>query len=155
MPRLAAAAATHSGNRASNEDGALIGDRLYVVADGIGGLDHGEIANRTAIETLASTFARDATITGLLHACREANHAVWQQPTTDPTADAAMGTTLTALAITSDTDAVVVHVGDSRLYRLRDGRMQQLTRDHTVSAEMVIAGELSEHESTPTPIGMS
>jgi protein phosphatase len=149
-PSLAAATATHIGDRASNEDGVLISDRLYVVADGIGGLDNGEIASRTAIETLASTFAQDATVSGLLHACREANQAVWQQPTASP-ADAAMGTTLTALAITSDTDAVVVHVGDSRLYRLRDGRILQLTRDHTVSAEMVVAGELSEQDANTHP----
>ena len=144
-PTLAAATATHIGQRASNEDGVLTNDRLYVVADGIGGLENGEVASRTAIETFASTFAKDATVSGLLHAFREANQAVSQQ-STNPTA-ATMGTTLTALAVTSDTGAVVVHVGDSRLYRLRDGRMLQLTRDHTVTTEMVVAGELSEHDA--------
>ncbi|HET6731459.1 MAG TPA: protein phosphatase 2C domain-containing protein [Mycobacterium sp.] len=144
-PNLAAATATHIGQRVSNEDGVLISDRLYVVADGIGGLDNGEVASRTAIETLASSFAENATLPGLLHACREANQAV-SQPTTGLTA-ATTGTTLTALAVTSDVGAVVVHVGDSRLYRLRDGRMAQLTRDHTVSAEMVIAGDLSEEDA--------
>ena len=58
-----------------------------------------------------------------------------------------MGTTLTALALTRDVGAVVVHIGDSRLYRYRDEKLIQLTHDHTVPAEMVRAGELSESDS--------
>jgi protein phosphatase len=120
-----------------------------VVADGIGGLDNGEVASRTAIDALASAFAQAPTVSGLLTACRKANQAVLQQAT-GPTA-AAMGTTLTALAITTDTGALVVHVGDSRLYRLRGGRISQLTRDHTVTTDMMVAGELSEQDADTHP----
>lgn len=96
--RLAAVTATAAGNRASNEDAVLISDRLYVVADGISGLDNGMIASRTAVDTLASSFEEDPTVVGLLTACRQANLAVRQQTTTTH-AESLMGTTLTALAL--------------------------------------------------------
>ncbi len=62
-----------------------------------------------------------------------------------------MGTTLTAVAITSDVAVVVLHVGDSRLYRFRHGRLDQLTFDHTVVADLMRAGELSEGDARTHP----
>lgn len=62
-----------------------------------------------------------------------------------------MGTTLAAVAITVDTGSVVVHVGDSRLYRLRHGRLMQLTQDHTVITDLMSAGELNEEDAKTHP----
>ncbi|MBH0777866.1 MerR family transcriptional regulator [Nocardia bovistercoris] len=134
---LSAGAATDAGGRADNEDIALVGDGLFAVADGLGGLSEGALAARTATETLAAAFAADATLDGLISACREANRMVWQRTGAEQT-----GTTLTAFAITSDRGPVFVHAGDSRLYRMRDGLVVRLTRDHTVTAELVETGAL-------------
>ena len=79
-----------------------------------------------------------------------ANHVVWKKGTAENN-DMMMGTTLTAMANTSDTDLVVLHVGDSRLFRLRAGRMAQLTQDHTVVADLVRDHELDEREVEAHP----
>jgi protein phosphatase len=129
------------GGREVNQDAVLVGDGLFAVADGIGGLADGEIASRLALDALDGAFAADRTMAGLLNACGVANQAVWCQGRRDETS---MGTTLVALAMTTDTGTVVVHIGDSRLYRLRHGRLEQLTHDHTVLADLVRAGEISE-----------
>lgn len=145
---LVAGTATHKGGRDANQDSALAGDRLYAVADGIGGLYHGEVASRLAVETLGTAFAADRTVSGLLKACRKANEVVWGQATAE---QSTMGTTLAAFAVTSDADAVVVHVGDSRLYRLRNRRLARLTDDHTVVAELIRDGELDADDATTHP----
>ena len=62
-----------------------------------------------------------------------------------------MGTTLVALAMTTDTGAVAAHAGDSRLYRLRRGRLEQLTNDHTVVAEALRAGEIDQTQAEDHP----
>jgi protein phosphatase len=143
-----ATTATHQGGREINQDAALVGDGLFAVADGLGGLAAGEVAGRLALDTLAVAFAKDRSVAGLLRACHEANQAVWQRANCD---EAAMGTTLVALAMTTDAAAVAVHAGDSRLYRFRDGRLDQLTRDHTVVAELTRAGEITEAEAETHP----
>jgi serine/threonine protein phosphatase PrpC len=75
---------------------------------------------------------------------------VWERATVDGE-DPTMGTTIAALGIVSDGQAVVVHVGDSRLYRYRNARLQQLTHDHSICAEMLRAGELSEEDAANHP----
>lgn len=140
--------ATHIGGRDTNEDGVLVSDGLFALADGLGGLQDGEVASRLALDTLDVAFTADRTVSGLLDACREANRTVWRQADGQ---DATMGTTLVALAITSDASAIVLHVGDSRLYRFRNGRLEQLTHDHTVIADLIRAGELSEEDAKTHP----
>lgn len=140
--------ATHQGGRDINQDAALADDRLFAVADGIGAMDQGEVASQLAVDTLATAFAADRTVSGLLKACREANQVVWRQAANE---NSMMGTTLAALAVTSDTDAVVLHVGDSRLYRLRNTRLARLTQDHTVVAELIRDGELSAQDAKTHP----
>lgn len=147
-PTLVAGTATHIGGRATNQDAVLVSDALLAVADGIGGLQDGEVASRLALDTLDAAFAADCTVSGLLGAGREANRAVWRRANGQ---DATMGTTLVALAMTSDAAAIVLHVGDSRLYRFRSGRLEPLTHDHTVIAELLRAGELSEEEARTHP----
>ena len=141
---------THIGGRETNQDAVLVSDGLFAVADGIGGLHNGEVASRLALDTLDAAFKVDRSVSGLLNACGEANRAVGQHQTADGE-EATMGTTLVALAMTSDVKAVVLHTGDSRLYRLRRGRLEQLTHDHTVTAELVRTGELSEEDAQSHP----
>ncbi len=147
---LRTGSATHMGGRATQQDAVLVSDELFAVADGIGGLRDGEVASRLAVDTLKATFAVDHSVSGLLKAGREANRVVWRQGAADG-GDATMGTTLTAVAVTSDAAAVVLHAGDSRLYHFRAGRLHQLTHDHTLVAELIRAGELSEQEAQAHP----
>jgi protein phosphatase len=147
-PTLVAGAATHIGGRETNQDAVLVTDGLFAVADGLGGLQDGEVASRLALETIEAAFTADPTVSGLLDACREANRIVWRQA---DGRDATMGTTLVALAMTSDAGAIVLHVGDSRLYRFRHGRLEQLTHDHTIIAELLRAGDLSEEDALTHP----
>jgi protein phosphatase len=140
--------ATHIGARDTNEDAVLVSDGLFAVADGIGGLQDGEVASRLALDILDAAFAADRTVSGLLDACQEANRAVWGQANGR---DNIMGTTLAALAMTSDAAGIVLHAGDSRLYRLRHGRLEQLTHDHTIIADLLRSGELSEEDAKTHP----
>lgn len=142
--------ATHIGGRKSQQDAVLVSEDLFAVADGLGGLQRGEVASRLALDTFDAAYAADHSVSGLLNAGREANGAVWQQATADG-GDATMGTTLAAVAMTSDAAAVVLHAGDSRLYHFRAGRLDQLTQDHTVVAGLIRAGELGEAEAETHP----
>jgi len=145
---FATGSATHIGGRETNQDAMLVGNGLFAVADGLGGLQDGEVASRLALDTLETVFGEDRSVSGLLDACREANRAVWQRAKLQETT---MGTTLAVLAMTSDAATIVLHVGDSRLYRLRHGRLEQLTRDHTVISELIRAGELSDEAAEAHP----
>jgi PPM family protein phosphatase len=142
--------ATHRGGRDTQEDAVLVGDELFAVADGIGGLHDGDVASRLALDTVGAVCAQDHSVSGLLNAGREANGAVWRQATANGE-NGTMGTTLTAVALASDGAAFVLHAGDSRLYRFRAGRLDQLTHDHTVVADMIRAGTLSEEEARIHP----
>ncbi|MGH3492400.1 MAG: MerR family transcriptional regulator [Sciscionella sp.] len=143
-------AATAIGGRATNQDAVHVGNWLFAVADGFGGLHDGEVASRLALDTLDVTFAADGSVSGLLNACREANRAVWRQAS-DKGEDATMGTTLAALAVTSDVAVVVVQVGDSRLYRFRHAHLEALTRDHSVVGGLIRAGALREEDARAHP----
>jgi PPM family protein phosphatase len=139
--------------RSMNEDLAFEGPTLFAVADGMGGHAGGEVAARTAIDSLRSGFEHSPSAEGLVEAVHEANHAVWNQGHSDP-ALRGMGTTLiaTALVGTEDGDRLVVaNVGDSRGYRLHKGELSQLTVDHSVAEELVARGELSENEAAVHP----
>lgn len=143
-----AATATSRGGRETNQDAWAVGDGLFAVADGLGGLAGGEVASRLALDTLDAAFAADRSLAGLLRACHEANRVVWRHADRQ---EETMGTTLVALAVTTDAAAVVVYAGDSRLYRFRNGRLDQLTHDHTVVAELARAGEISTAQATIHP----
>lgn len=131
------AMATHVGGRETNEDSVLVRGGLFAVADGIGGLPGGAHASQAALESLDAGFSADPTLSGLVAGVRTANRAISEG-----------GTTLTALAVTADAGMAVAHVGDSRLYRLRQGRLAQLTEDHTVICELIVATrEVGGHAS--------
>ena len=139
--------------RSINEDLALESLTLFAVADGMGGHAGGEVAARVAIDTLEAEFRRNPTSEGLVEAVRKANLAVWERGRDDAEVHG-MGTTVTttALVATDHGDRLVLaNVGDSRAYRMRAGRLDQLTHDHSVAEELVSRGELSEAEAAIHP----
>ncbi|MGD0498852.1 MAG: protein phosphatase 2C domain-containing protein [Bryobacteraceae bacterium] len=122
---------------------------LFVVADGVGGQALGEVASRTAAESLLSNFRQSPG--GESHAAllrrliQAANHEVYESGRAASPGGVAMATTIVACALRYDR-AVVAHVGDSRCYRIRHGHATALTRDHTVSGEQVRLGIVSAKE---------
>lgn len=129
------------------------GARLLVVADGMGGHRGGATASRLAVETLAQVFRAGGLAPPelLREAFVRANERVCQAASSDAEL-AGMGTTAVAFLIDPAAAQVwVAHVGDSRAYRLRDGRLEQLTRDHSTVAELVSRGLISEAEAADHP----
>ncbi|MCD6554231.1 MAG: Stp1/IreP family PP2C-type Ser/Thr phosphatase [Anaerolineae bacterium] len=122
--------------------------RLYAVADGMGGHAAGEVASQLAISVLFEAYYSDP-IPDLKESLRRAvvaaNEAVYFQATTDE-ARAGMGTTLVAVVLHQD-KAIIANVGDSRLYLLREGDIEQITRDHSWVGEQVEAGLLTQEEA--------
>ncbi|MEM9068713.1 MAG: Stp1/IreP family PP2C-type Ser/Thr phosphatase [Myxococcota bacterium] len=139
--------------RGHNEDYWLADDelRLYVVCDGMGGHAAGEVASRTAAETLVEGLSADRPTTveegraRLEAAVHEANRRVYAMGAADK-AKAGMGTTCTAVLFVDDR-AVLAHVGDSRLYMVRDGEIHQLSSDHTFVAEAVKQGIMTPEQA--------
>ena len=140
--------------RERNEDAFMIrGDiGCFVVADGMGGHAAGEVASATALAAFdAAITQRAASESAVLAAVRAANRAVWQRAETEPDKNG-MGTTLTAFVTALNHEFLVGHVGDSRLYRLRNRQLEQLTRDHTAAQELVDAGQLTRSEARRHPL---
>jgi protein phosphatase len=128
------------------------GSRLLVVADGMGGHRGGETASRLAVEAIGDVFSSSGEpLEGMLRTAIEtANERVYQSASADPKL-AGMGTTVVALCLGEGGEAWVAHVGDSRLYLLRDGTLDALTADHSVVAEMQQQGFLSAEEAQAHP----
>lgn len=129
--------------RPDNEDSGFVGPTLAVVADGVGGAAAGEVASATATAALVDTVLRhgDAPIGRLLgHGAEVAGAGVRRGIQSDLNR-LGMATTLTAV-VTDGCDVVLGHVGDSRAYLLRDGRLTQLSRDHTYVQDLVERGQL-------------
>lgn len=143
------AAGTDRGlRRARNEDALLVlpSAGLYAVADGMGGHAAGDVASRTATRVLSESFEQPPPARQLrrhlVEAFSNANRAILEQAAADPSMHG-MGTTLTALAMPPRGHGVIVHIGDSRAYRMRDGNLEQLTADHTWVQQQVDAGVLA------------
>ena len=144
--RFDTAALTRAGAREVNEDACHFRDGCWVVADGLGGHGGGEVASQLAVDGFLATWDPRAPLTAAalttgLAAAAAAIHARQAQ-------DArlsGMRTTLVALASDGET-ALWAHVGDSRLYILRDGRVHFQTADHSVPQALVRAGELTPAE---------
>lgn len=143
--------------RSGNEDSALTSANLIAVADGMGGHAGGEVASAIAIKellklvTLSQSPEIDAdSIEDLLaDSIREIDLEILRV-TNDRLELRGMGTTLTALLLHEDRIALM-HVGDSRAYRLRDGELEQLSLDHTVIQEMLDSGQLTPAEVNDHP----
>jgi protein phosphatase len=138
--------------RSGNEDSGYVGRRLLVVADGMGGVEFGEVAS--AIATHAVVYLdRCVSPQGIGHdiaaAVEFAEYRLARATERDPRR-AGMGTTMTALLLYDDAVALV-HVGDSRAYRLHDGTLEQLTRDHTFVQLLVEIGDLTPEAAEHHP----
>jgi protein phosphatase len=145
------AGVTDTGNvRTSNQDQLLAEGDLVAVADGMGGHRGGEIASRLAVDALRAAFAEDPTADGLVAAVEAANLAVFTEGQATPELQG-MGTTIAAVALVADGSLAVVNVGDSRAYLLQDGVLRQLTADHSLVADLVRAGQISEDEARTHP----
>ena len=143
--RVTVGSATDVGQvREGNEDGFLAKGPLYAVADGMGGRRAGEVASAMALDTIARKRKK-----GIVEATVEANAVVFRKQERDPT-KAGMGTTLTALVVDDDT-LQFAHVGDSRAYLLHEGKLQQLTTDHTLVNELVESGQITAEQALSHP----
>jgi serine/threonine protein phosphatase PrpC len=154
-PVCASHAATHIGRREDNQDTVLVDDeaRLYAVADGLGGRPGGAIASRLAVDELRRIVRRSGKHDGdtaqlridlrrskeenlLEHAVLSAHRAVMRHHVGE---FSEMATTLAALYV-AGAGAVIAHVGDSRVYRLRAGSLEALTRDHSLVNDLLDLG---------------
>lgn len=155
---------SHRGRvRHSNQDAcaALPEADAYVVCDGMGGPAGGEIASRMATETFLNYLTQPASITSaaatpmrLTGAVQAANQAVFHYSRKSPSLHG-MGTTLVALLweeAQAGSKAWIAHVGDSRCYRLRAGKLELLTRDHSLVEEQVRAGMMSRVQACISPM---
>lgn len=162
--RTATAAATDVGRRRSgNEDsydiwvsdgseGQHAADTLIVVCDGMGGSNAGEVASRMAAETVVRIFAEDTSgdaAKALARAIEVANDEVHEHGRSRIDLNG-MGTTCTAIALRGD-EVFFGHVGDSRAYLVRDGRIRQITVDHSLVAQLVARGQISPAEAKTDP----
>jgi serine/threonine protein phosphatase PrpC len=135
--------------RPGNEDSWLAQPPLFAVADGLGGHQAGEVASRLAVDTLAARVGDDADAHSLDQAVQAANVAV-VDAALEGKGRSGMGTTLTAVVV-KGTHLIVSHVGDSRAYLMHDGRLTRVTQDHSMVADMVRQGTLTEAESRYHP----
>jgi PPM family protein phosphatase len=131
--------------RPQNEDSILLEPPLYAVADGMGGHRAGEIASRVALDELLATAPRSVDVRALSRAVRAANRAVIESASKSR-GRTGMGTTLTA-AMVDGTYVAVAHVGDSRAYLLHDGNLRRITEDHSMVADLVRQGTITEEEA--------
>jgi protein phosphatase len=159
-------AVTDVGGRSENEDAILVreleavdlGDGikqqglLLAVADGMGGHDRGEVASRLAIDTIQEVFLSDPVgdvVPLIKQAFRRANEIIFQS-WQDAVPAQLMGTTLIVGAIRGKY-ITIASIGDSRAYLCRAGRLQQITRDHTLVADQVEQGHLMAEEARESP----
>ncbi len=146
--------------RDTNEDAIFIHEELKfaLLADGMGGYNAGEVASDMAVsgirEMLEQGLRRRFPFFGkrgdhvrqlLAEAIAEVNHRIYQKARSDPYYYG-MGTTLAAIVFHSN-HAIIAHIGDSRIYRFRNGKLQQLTRDHTWVQGQVDSGWMSAQEA--------
>lgn len=148
------AASSHVGKiRASNQDSGVVGNHLFVVADGMGGHAGGDVASALAVQHLTRIDrafesvddAREQLYRGILDAGAELTRTVADHPELT-----GMGTTVSAM-IRVDSQMVIAHIGDSRIYRLRDGLLEQITSDHTFVQRLVDSGRITPEEAAVHP----
>ena len=151
---ILSAAASHIGKiRASNQDSGSVGNHLFVVADGMGGHAGGDVASALAIRHLVHLDrpyssveeAREELYRGILDAGKELSRTVSDHPELT-----GMGTTLSGMVRIGD-KVVVAHIGDSRIYLLRDGVLEQITADHTFVQRLVDSGRITPEEAAVHP----
>ena len=135
--------------RDHNEDSLIISPPLFAVADGMGGHEAGEIASEITVNTLAELAPSHLDAEGLTAAVEAANYNVMKAPRQGIGRDG-MGTTLTAVMLEGER-LLIAQVGDSRAYLLHKGHLQQITRDHSLMADLIEAGQITPEEARVHP----
>jgi len=137
--------------REGNEDSMLDDPPLFVVADGMGGAQAGEVASSLAVEAVSATRPRQASTAtdDLADVISEANAHIHSKAQEEPDL-VGMGTTITAAWVDGG-KVTIANVGDSRAYRWRDGELAQLTDDHSLVAELERQGQLTAAEARVHP----
>lgn len=135
--------------RDHNEDSLVVAPPLYVVADGMGGHAAGEVASEIAVDVIARLAPEHPDGEALAFAVEEANRAIIQAAS-EGQGRAGMGTTCTA-AMMEGERLVIAQVGDSRAYLLHGGKLQQITRDHSLMADMIESGQITPEEARVHP----
>lgn len=148
------AAGSHVGKvRSNNQDSGYAGEHLFVVADGMGGHAGGDVASALAIQSIAhvdrafdnAADAVEALRSALLEANQELAETVFEHPEL-----AGMGTTVSGFVRIGDSLALA-HIGDSRVYRWREGVLTQVTKDHTFVQRLVDSGRITAEEAAVHP----
>ncbi|MFC0644907.1 PP2C family protein-serine/threonine phosphatase [Cellulomonas phragmiteti] len=149
--RLRSAVATDQAARETNEDTAWASDGLFVVADGMGGHEAGEVASRLAVDVVSELAGTSPTLDDVTRVVREAHRRVRGLPVEG---ERRPGTTLTGVVVTEHAGEacwLVLNVGDSRTYRMVGGMLEQLTRDHSEVAELVEQGLVPVEDAARHP----
>jgi protein phosphatase len=137
-------------HRPVNEDSAFARAPVFVVADGMGGAQAGEVASRIAVEAFEQGLPDDGTPEERLATrAKEANRRIYDLSRVQQER-AGMGTTLTA-AYLDDSSVAIAHVGDSRAYLFREGELKRLTQDHSLVEELKARGKLTEEQAAEHP----
>jgi serine/threonine protein phosphatase PrpC len=136
--------------RSVNEDSLVLSPPFFAVADGMGGAKAGEVASAMAAGAFeGETDSGEAPEVQLSRILREANRRIYDLAVSDDS-HRGMGTTVTAAKVTGG-EVSLGHVGDSRAYRLRDGELEQLTRDHSLVAELERSGQITPEAAEHHP----
>jgi protein phosphatase len=137
--------------RSENEDALFVRSPIFVVADGMGGAQAGEVASKAAAEAFDRDLPDAPPGTVLRETIEAANRQIHQLAHADPSR-AGMGTTITAAIVDANAEEVSIgHVGDSRAYRLRAGKLERLTRDHSLVEEMRRKGQITDEQAEEHP----
>ena len=137
--------------RKNNQDSVILGNRLFGVADGMGGHNGGEIASAGLRDgLLRETEGKEPSSELLTESVKKVNYEIWDQQEKDASLTG-MGTTLTILWPT-EKEMIIGQVGDSRAYLIRNNEMKQVTSDHSMVADMVRRGVLTEEQAACHPM---
>jgi serine/threonine protein phosphatase PrpC len=136
--------------RRANEDSLLVRSPLFVVADGMGGAQAGEVASSVAVDTFRDGLRDGSDPEGSLLAQVEQANSRINELSHQSVEHAGMGTTITAVYV-GEQDVSIAHVGDSRAYCLRDGELLRLTDDHSLVDELIRQGKLTPEEAEEHP----
>ncbi|HEY8779067.1 MAG TPA: Stp1/IreP family PP2C-type Ser/Thr phosphatase [Solirubrobacterales bacterium] len=137
--------------RRANEDAYYVRAPVFVVADGMGGAQAGEVASRIAAEAFDRDLPSGPPEAALREAFESANRKIHDHAATDES-HAGMGTTLTAAIVDAEREEVAIgHVGDSRAYRLRGPKLERLTQDHSLVEELRRKGQLTDEQAEEHP----
>ena len=153
-PASKSAAASHVGKiRANNQDSGFAGSQLFVVADGMGGHAGGDVASAMAIKRIIETdkpFASAHDAEFALQSALLAANSLIAETVFEHQELTGMGTTVSAILRVGD-EVAIAHIGDSRIYLLRDGELSQITADHTFVQRLVDSGRITAEEAAVHP----